>query len=153
MRLLDLLPARRVRAGLVAADKEAVLDAVATLLAPGSDYRQVRDALAARERLGTTGLGQGVAIPHGRSAAIDEARAAFVRLARPVDFGAENGEGVDLVAALVVPAHFTDEHLELLAELAELFTDRTLVNRLRTAADTAALYQALAAGLEALPRG
>lgn len=152
MRLLDLLPASRVRVGLAAADKEAVLDAVATLLAQGSDYAPVREALAARERLGTTGLGQGVAIPHGRSGALAEARAAFVRLEQPVDFGADNGEGVDLVAALVVPAHFTDEHLELLAELAELFTDRPLVTRLRTAGDAPALHQALASGLQALPR-
>ncbi|MEO7431778.1 MAG: PTS sugar transporter subunit IIA, partial [Dokdonella sp.] len=94
-----------------------------------------------------TGLGHGVAIPHGRSAAIHEARAAFVRLASPVDFGADDQQGVDLVAALIVPAHFTDQHLKLLAELAELFSNNTLTDELRAAADAPLLLDVLKRGL------
>ena len=79
----------------------------------------------------------------GRSPSIAEARAAFVRLERPIDFGADERQPVDLVAALIVPAHFTDQHLKLLAELAELFSDAGLTARLRAAPDAAALRENL----------
>ena len=146
MPFLDLLPAERVRTGLAAGDKAELIGRLAELLADG-DTAIAHEALAARERLGSTGLGHGVAIPHGRSAKVDEARAAFVRLAEPVDFGADDGQAVDLVAALLVPAHFTDQHLKLLAELAELFSDATLTGALREAPDAAALRDVLARGL------
>lgn len=149
MPFLDLLPAERVRTGLVARDKAGLIDQLAALLAVDGDEAPVREALAARERLGSTGLGHGVAIPHGRSAAISEARAAFVRLAEPIDFGADDGRSVDLVASLIVPAHFTDQHLKLLAELAELFSDDGITTGLRAAPDAAALHEALRNGLRA----
>ena len=146
MRFLELLSAERVRASLDAADKPGLLGELATLLAGDEGEKIVRDALTMRERLGSTGLGHGVAIPHGRSAAVREARAAFVRLAEPIDFGADDKQRVDLVAALIVPAHFTDEHLKLLAELAELFADATVTAALRAAPDDAALRDELAKG-------
>ncbi len=146
MPFLDLLPAERVCVGVVAGDKDQLLDQLGTLLAEG-DAALARDALRARERLGSTGLGQGVAIPHGRSAKIDTARAAFVRLATPIDFGSVDGQPVDLVATLLVPAHFTDQHLKLLAELAELFSDPQISAALRAAPDAAALHAALRRGL------
>lgn len=144
MPFLDLLASERVRSGLVAGDKPALIEQLAQLLAGTDGIATVRDALMARERLGSTGLGHGVAIPHGRSAAIHEARAAFVRLATPIDFGADDRQGVDLVAALIVPAHFTDQHLKLLAELAELFSDPVVTAALRAAPDDEALRAALA---------
>jgi len=146
MPFLDLLPAERVRTGLAARDKAELIERLANLLGDG-DAAIARDALAARERLGSTGLGHGVAIPHGRSTHVDEARAAFVRLAEPVDFGAGDGQPVDLVAALLVPAHFTDQHLKLLAELAELFSDAALTTALREAPDAAVLRDVLKKGL------
>jgi PTS system nitrogen regulatory IIA component len=149
MPFLDLLPGERVRSGLVAGDKPALIEQLATLLAEGDDIVVVRDALNARERLGSTGLGHGVAIPHGRSASINEARAAFVRLAEPIDFGADDRQNVDLVAALIVPAHFTDQHLKLLAELAELFSNSTLTDELRAAPDATELLGVLKRGLRA----
>lgn len=142
MRLLDLLPVERVRTDLSASDKTALIAELAVVLANG-DVAAVREALTSRERLGTTGLGRGVAIPHGRSAKIDEARAAFVRLAQPVDFDADDGQPVDLVAALIVPSHFTDQHLKLLAELAELFSDDALMSALREAPDANTLHALL----------
>ena len=149
MRFLDLLPAGRVRNGLVAKDKADLIEQLAHLLAGADgDIAIVRDALATRERLGATSLGHGVAIPHGRSAAIDHARAAFVRLAKPIDFGASDGEPVDLVAALIVPAHFTDQHLQLLASLAELFSKPALIAALRAAGDDAALHAELTRAME-----
>jgi PTS system nitrogen regulatory IIA component len=149
MPFLDLLPAERVRTGLDARDKAGLIDRLATILAGDGDATVAREALAARERLGTTGLGHGVAIPHGRSAKVTEARAAFVRLAKPVDFGADDGKPVDLVAALLVPAHFTDQHLKLLGELAELFSNSEITDSLRTAVDAKALHAALKKGLRA----
>ncbi|MBA8885064.1 PTS sugar transporter subunit IIA [Dokdonella fugitiva] len=149
MPFLDLLPAERVRTDLAAADKGELIEQLARLLSDGVDPAVAREALAARERLGSTGLGHGVAIPHGRSAKIDEARAAFVRLATPVDFSADDGRAVDLVAALLVPAHFTDQHLKLLAELAELFSDEAITAELRAAPDAATLREVLERGLRA----
>ncbi|MGA9423142.1 MAG: PTS sugar transporter subunit IIA [Rhodanobacteraceae bacterium] len=139
MRFLDLLPAERVRTHVAATDKAQLIGQLATLLAGPDDAESVAEALAARERLGSTGLGHGVAIPHGRSADLDHARAAFVQLAEPLDWDASDNMPVDLVVALVVPEHFTDEHLELLAEFAALFSDAQLTASLRAAPDASAL--------------
>lgn len=147
MPFLDLLSPERVRSGLVAHDKAGLIAELSNLLAGGDDVAVVREALNARERLGSTGLGHGVAIPHGRSAAVGEARAAFVHLAEPIDFGATDQQPVDLVAALIVPAHFTDQHLKLLAELAELFSSGSITADLRAAPDAGALHEALRKGL------
>ena len=145
MPFLDLLTTERVRTDLVASDKNALLDTLAAMLATTpSEREEIRAALATREALGSTGLGHGVAIPHGRITGIDKARAAFVRLARPIDFDAMDAAPVDLVAALIVPAHFTDQHLQLLAELAEAFSDAELISKLRNAADSSALRRELA---------
>ncbi len=144
MRFIDLRPAAGVGVGLAARDMAYLIQPLAGLLAGDGDIGLVRDALIARERLGTTALGQGVAIPHGRSASLEGARAAFVRLAEPIDFGAGDGQRVDLVAALVVPAQFTDQHLKLLAELAEMFSDPDTTGALRAAPDAAALRRLLA---------
>ena len=145
MPFLDLLPARRIRTDLAIADKPALIHALADLLAtPDVDPAVIHEALLARELLGSTGLGRGVAIPHGRSASLEQPRAAFVRLADPVGFEAIDGSPVDLVAALVVPLHFTDQHLQLLAELAEMFSDRQLTAALRKAGDADALRLELA---------
>ena len=143
MPFLDLLPAERVRTGLVVRDKVDLIKRLASLLAGNDDVAGMRDAFTARERLGSTGLGHGVAIPHGRSDAVHEARAAFVHLAEPVDFGASDGQPVDLVAALIVPAHFTDQHLRLLAELAELFSNAGITSALRAAPDDRTLRDEL----------
>lgn len=149
MPFLELLPAERVRTGLVVDDKAGLLDMLAELLAEADDTAPTHEALAARERLGSTGLGHGVAIPHGRSNTIAQARAAFVRLERAIDFGADDGVPVDLVAALIVPAHFTDQHLKLLAELAELFSNAVITKALREAPDSQALHEVLKKGLRA----
>jgi PTS system nitrogen regulatory IIA component len=145
MPFLDLLPAQRIRTDVVAADKAGLLDRLAGLLAdPGADREAIHDSLRAREQLGSTGLGRGVAIPHGRIAALDQARAAFVRLDTPLAFDAADGGPVDLVAALVVPLHYTDQHLHLLAELAGMFSDAELTRALRSAPDADALRAELA---------
>jgi PTS system nitrogen regulatory IIA component len=147
MRILDLLTPARVVVDATATSKKRLLEQLARLLNDGDGddaERAVYESLVKRERLGSTGLGQGVAIPHGRSAAISRACGCFVRLREPVDFNADDGKSVDLVFALVVPEHFTDQHLMFLAELAGLFSDPATVAELRKARDASALYEALA---------
>lgn len=147
MRILDLLTPDRVVADFDATGKTHLLERLAKLLdlRATPEFRQaLLDCLSQREKLGSTGLGFGIAIPHGRSAMLDQAVAAFVRLAEPVDFDALDGQPVDLVFALVVPAHFTHQHLMFLAELAELFSNSALVLELRTAPASDALYAVLA---------
>ena len=101
----------------------------------------VFESLFARERLGSTGLGQGVAIPHGRIKGLKDAVGAFVRLAQPVPFDATDGKPVTLVFALLVPEHATEKHLEILSELAQMFGDRALRDAMAAAPDGAALHQ------------
>lgn len=145
MPFLDLLPEQRIRTDLVPADKAALFESLATLLAGSEgDRSAILESLLAREQLGSTALGRGVAIPHGRIGALEQARAAFVRLAHPLPFDAPDGRPVDLVAALVVPLHYTDQHLHVLAELAGMFSDAELSARLRTAATPGALHAELA---------
>ncbi|MDA8109932.1 MAG: PTS IIA-like nitrogen regulatory protein PtsN [Betaproteobacteria bacterium] len=104
----------------------------------------VFDSLFARERLGSTGLGQGVAIPHGRIKGLKEALGAFIRLAQPVPFDAPDGKPVTLVFALLVPEQATEWHLQLLSELAQMFSDRALRDALASAPDAQALHKLIA---------
>src|SRR5436190_6174279 len=105
----------------------------------------VFESLFAREKLGSTGLGQGVAIPHGRIKGLKDALGAFVRLSQPVAFDAPDGKPVNLVFALLVPEHATEKHLEILSELAQMFSDRALRDALAAASDAAALHQIISA--------
>jgi PTS system nitrogen regulatory IIA component len=105
----------------------------------------VFESLFARERLGSTGLGQGVAIPHGRIKGLKDAVGAFVRLAAPVPFDAPDGKPVDLVFFLLVPEQATERHLQILSELAQLFSDRELRERLATERDASSLHQSITA--------
>lgn len=144
MHLLDLLSPGRVKALGPVTGKKRLLEQVAKLLGESPEVeRAVFDALVGRERLGSTGLGHGVAIPHGRSAKVSTAVGTFLRLGEPVDFGAPDGQPVDLVFALVVPEHFASQHLMLLSQLAEMFGEQAFRDQLRTARDSAALYALL----------
>lgn len=99
------------------------------------DAAELGASLHSRERLASTAIGHGVAIPHGRVANLDASRGAFLRLAEPVDFGAADGTPVDLVLALAVPQHYVQEHLQQLAEVAERFADADFRAALRSAAN------------------
>lgn len=147
MLVTDLLSADKVQVDWRASSKKRLLEMLSDLLADGGDNppaRAVFESLCARERLGSTGLGQGVAIPHGRVEDAEGVRAAFVRLQKPVGFDAADQEPVDLVFALAVPANYTDEHLKLLAQIAELFSDEALCRKLRDAATHTELHRLLA---------
>jgi len=110
----------------------------------GIERGKVFDSLFARERLGSTGLGQGVAIPHGRIKGLKEAMAAVVRVSEPIPFDAPDGMPVSLLVFLLVPEHATEEHLEILSELAELLSDPVVRDTLMTAPDSAPIRQLLA---------
>jgi PTS system nitrogen regulatory IIA component len=144
--LSKLLPLGNVLVDSDARDKGAALDVAAALFSAASALAEskIRASLAAREQLGSTGLGQGVAIPHGRVRGIRHAMAAVVRLAKPVPFDAPDGKPVDLLVALLVPENATQEHLEVLSELAQMLSDRDMRNGLLQAPTAAALYARIA---------
>ena len=104
----------------------------------------VFESLFAREKLGSTGLGQGVAIPHGRIKGLKDALGAFIRLAQPVPFDAPDGNPVSLVFVLLVPEKATEKHLQILSELAQMFSDRPLRDALAQAPDAQALCELVA---------
>ncbi|MBE9610533.1 PTS IIA-like nitrogen regulatory protein PtsN [Chitinilyticum piscinae] len=95
------------------------------------------DSLFAREKLGSTGLGQGVAIPHGRIKGLKDATGAFVRLKEPIQYDAPDGKPVNLIFVLLVPANATDLHLQILSELAQLFSDKRLRESLASVSEPA----------------
>src|SRR3989339_1582739 len=102
---------------------------------------QVFDSLFAREKLGSTGLGQGVAIPHGRVKNLRDGIAAFVKTHHPIPFDSPDGQPVNLIFVLLVPERATDIHLQLLAELAQMFSDKTFREQLQNSNDPAAIHQ------------
>ncbi|MBI3042882.1 MAG: PTS IIA-like nitrogen regulatory protein PtsN [Betaproteobacteria bacterium] len=102
---------------------------------------QVFDSLFAREKLGSTGLGQGVAIPHGRIKGLKDALGALVRLKQPISFDAPDGQPVGLIFVLLVPDRATDAHLKILSELAQMFSDKAFRERLLAAPGAPELHQ------------
>src|SRR5947199_7413065 len=100
----------------------------------------VFDSLTARERLGSTGLGQGIAIPHGRIKGLQRTLGAFIRPQQPIPFDAPDGRPVSQVFVLLVPEHATEEHLQLLSELAQMFSDKTFRDQLAAATDVAKVH-------------
>lgn len=101
---------------------------------------QVFDSLFAREKLGSTGLGQGVAIPHGRVKGLKHAVGALVRMKSPIPFDAPDGQGVSLIFLLMVPDRATDAHLQILSELAQMFSDKPFREQLLAAVNATDLH-------------
>ena len=108
-----------------ASTKKRLFEQVSQLFEARTGIAQatVFESLSARERLGSTGLGQGIAIPHGRIKGIKDALGAFVRPTEPIPFDAPDGRPVSQAFVLLVPQHATEEHLQLLSELAQMFSD------------------------------
>ena len=145
MSLASLLAVDRIACLDDARDRDEVLEAVARLIAAGTDIASgdVAASLRQRERMGSTAIGDGVAIPHGRSVAFGQPRAAFLRLRPAVEFAASDGAPVDLVFAMAIPEGMPQEYLQWLSELAERFSDPAVRDRLRDANDADALHAAL----------
>ncbi len=126
----------RIGCNVEAASKKRVLEQLGQRLAesvPDLTQDLVFDALLERERLGSTGLGKGIALPHARMAQVDQAMGAFIKLTDGVDFDAIDSEPVDLAFAMLVPQEATDEHLQLLSTLARMFSDSAFCSQLRQA--------------------
>ena len=146
MKLNAILGADRVASGVAVTSKKKALEELSKLLAKGTDQLSATDifnGLTAREKLGSTGLGHGVAIPHGRMAGIANSVGAFLRLKHPVDYDAHDGQPVDLVFGLVVPVAATEEHLKHLAAIAEKFSEDEFCQKVRAAKDDSAMHALL----------
>ncbi|HXX12210.1 MAG TPA: PTS sugar transporter subunit IIA [Burkholderiales bacterium] len=146
----SLLEPSQVALDVDAPDKKALFERAAAMLeaASGLSRTQVVDSLLARERLGSTGLGQGIAIPHGRVKGLRNAVGAFLRVRVPIPFDAPDDRPVGMAFVLLVPERATDAHLQILSELAQMFSDRELRRQL-AAAPEAASAQRLIAGWQA----
>lgn len=148
MNISEIIVPERVAVDLRLSSKKAVLQKLSELLSEGDPDLQSKDvfeALLARERLGTTGLGAGIAIPHGRVATGAPSIGAFIRTGEAIDFDAVDNAPVDLFFALCVPEEANEEHLDLLAVLAQKFSDNEFVSALRQTAGDAATFAALTA--------
>lgn len=140
--LSDLLRPEAVVTDLGAPSKKALLHHLGNLLAPqlGLDPRLVAERVADRERLGSTGFGHGVAIPHARIDGLTHVAGAFARLAQPVDYQAIDDLPVDLVFLLLSPTDAGAEHLKALARVSRAMRDARLLAKLRGAGSRDALY-------------
>ncbi len=145
--IAKLLPPSNIVLGLDVTSKKRLFEQAGLLFENNQGVARslVFDSLFARERLGSTGLGQGVAIPHGRVKGLKEAVGAFVRLATPVPFDSPDGSPVSLVFVLLVPEHATEQHLQILSELAQMFSDRELREQLAHETDPGSLHQTITA--------
>ena len=144
IQLDSILTPARSRVNVPGGSKKKVLELAATLLAesrPELDPDQLFDNLIARERLGSTGFGNGIAIPHCRLAGCTAPLGAIIRLDSPVEFDSIDGLPVDLLFVLLVPETATEEHLALLRHIASQLDSETLCEALRQAPDSQSLYQ------------
>ena len=142
-RLSAILPASNVLVNVDAASKKRSFEQAGLLFENQHTIARgiVTDSLFARERLASTGLGHGVAIPHGRIKGLKNPLAAVLRLQEPIAFEAPDDEPVSLLIFLLVPEAATQRHLEILSEIAEMLSDRALRERLKTEPDAAVLHQ------------
>lgn len=144
--ITPLLRPENVQADLEASGKKRLFELVGQLLQTnyGISAGEVFDSLFSREKLGSTALGYGIAIPHGRIKELNETACAFLRLKEPIDFDAPDNLPVDLVFVLLAPAAATDMHLQVLAELAQMFSEQSFRDQLRQASDATALHGLIA---------
>ena len=142
-RLSSILPASNVLVTVDASSKKRAFEQAGLLFENQHTIARgiVTDSLFPRERLASTGLGHGVAIPHGRIKGLKNPLAAVLRLQQPIGFEAPDDEPVSLLIFLLVPEAATQRHLEILSEIAEMLSDRALRERLKTEPDAAVLHQ------------
>ncbi len=145
-RLASILPASQVLVGVEATSKKRDFEEAGLLFENlhGLSRALITDSLFARERLGSTGLGHGVAIPHGRIKGLKAPMAAVLQLAQPIGFDAPDEQPVGLLIFLLVPEAATQKHLEILSEIAELLSDADLRERIKSAASVDELHGLIA---------
>jgi len=147
MRIGDLLSSAAVVPVLRATSKKQALQELARLAAAetGLTERAVFDVLLERERLGTTGVGRGIAIPHGKLPGLDRIYGVFAKLERPIDYDSIDGQKVDLIFLLLAPESAGADHLKALARVSRLLRDNAVCDKLRAAKDAHTLYGILTA--------
>ena len=145
MEVVELLAQDGVVANLKAGSKKQALQELSARAATltGLQPRQIFDVLLERERLGTTGVGQGIAIPHGKLRELDRLYGLFARLETPIDFDAIDDEPVDLIFLLLAPETAGADHLKALARISRLLRDQEFCRKLRGSAEADALYALL----------
>ncbi|MES2771904.1 MAG: PTS IIA-like nitrogen regulatory protein PtsN [Pseudomonadota bacterium] len=143
--IAELLPLENIVIDLDASSKKRLFEQAGLLFENNQGVARslVFDSLFAREKLGSTGLGQGIAIPHGRIKGLKEATGAFFRLAVPVPFDSPDGKPVSLLFVLLVPEQATEQHLHILSALAQRFSDRSCREALSVALDRETIQQLL----------
>jgi PTS system nitrogen regulatory IIA component len=146
MRLIDLLTPEAIVPSLKATNKKQAMLELSQKAAElsGLSAREIFDALLHRERLGSTGIGDGVAIPHGKLAKIKSIFGIFARLERPINFDALDGSPVDLIFALITPEAAGADHLKALACVARMLRDPSMAATIRSTRDASALYSLIA---------
>ena len=142
----EILPSSHILLDLEVSSKKRLFEQAGLLLEneAGVARSEVFDCLFAREKLGSTGLGQGVAIPHGRHACVKKATGAFIRTKEPVAFDAPDGKPVSLIFTLLVPENATSEHLEVLSKLAGRFSQKAVREALMSATSAEEVRKLLA---------
>src|SRR6516165_12523566 len=147
MDLADLIAPEAVYPSLKAKTKKQALQEVAQRAAAltGIEARTIFDTLLQRENLGSTGVGRGIAIPHGRIAALRKIVSLFARLDEPIEFESLDSEPVDLIFLLLAPEHAGADHLKALARISRLLREPASIERLRASQDRAAIYSVLTA--------
>ena len=145
MDLAELIAPEAVNPSLKAKTKKQALQDVAQrgAVLTGLDAREIFDTLMQRERLGSTGVGRGIAIPHGRMAGLPRIVSVFARLDEPIDFEALDNEPVDLIFLLLAPEQAGADHLKALARISRLLREPSTIERLRSSRDRAAIYSVL----------
>jgi PTS system nitrogen regulatory IIA component len=145
MDLCDLLAPDGIIAPLKVTGKKHALQELATIAADrcGIDQREIFNTLLQRERLGSTGLGRGIAVPHVKLAGLDDILCLFARLEDAIDYESHDGEPVDLVFLLLAPDHASGDHLKALATISRVVREPSVIEALRAANDAASLRLAL----------
>jgi len=148
MDLSDLIKPEAVVASLKANSKKQAIQAIAERAAAltGLEEREIFDTLLQREKLGSTGVGGGIAIPHGKLAKLDRIFGLFARLPKPIDFEALDDQPVDLLFLLLAPEGAGADHLKALARIARHLREPGVAGKLRASTDKAALYAVLTEG-------
>jgi PTS system nitrogen regulatory IIA component len=143
--LSDIIEARAILPGVKAQGKKQLLQELAQVLAKqlGIESRVIFETLLTREKLGSTGIGQGIAIPHGKMPALTRVHGLFARLVTPIDYDALDGQPVDLVFVLLAPDHAGADHLKALARISRLLREQETVAKLRGTASAEGLYAIL----------
>lgn len=143
--IADILPPAHVIIDMDADNKLSLLEQVGALFENSTRLSRIKvmESLLAREKLGSTAMGHGIAIPHGRIKGLREAAGAFVRLKNPIPFDAPDGRPVNLVFALLVPEQATEMHLLILGELAQLLSDPAMRVQLQHLSDVVEIHRLL----------